>query len=255
MAEYYMVYAITNGGATSMEQQQRRVSVLLTLGIFLVPFVFSWFLLKKGYSNTAKLIGFGWLAFFILAACFGGGDRSPVTPPSLAQAASTAKPLTNTVRANNGASQSTAAENADEGSKSTWSYSVKEDKMRNTKTKYATVSSTNTLNFDFPYDGGSSGIITIRNSSKFGKDILLRISKGQFNCGSTCSVTVKFDNGKLLKYSADTASDGSIDVIFIQGFERFVKQLKTAKKMMIEVEFFQAGSQQLEFDVSGLEWS
>lgn len=48
--------------------QSRAVSVPLLLGIFFLPFIFSWFLLQKGYSQVARVAGFAWLIFvaFIL---------------------------------------------------------------------------------------------------------------------------------------------------------------------------------------------
>lgn len=40
----------------------RKVSLPLLLGICFLPLVFSWLLLEKGYSKSARLGGFGWLA-------------------------------------------------------------------------------------------------------------------------------------------------------------------------------------------------
>ena len=42
---------------------ERRVSILLGVGIFLMPLIFAWFTLRKGYSTKAKLISFAWLIF------------------------------------------------------------------------------------------------------------------------------------------------------------------------------------------------
>lgn len=42
---------------------QRKVTPLLAIGIFFFPIIFSWFLLKEGYSRMARVIGFAWLAF------------------------------------------------------------------------------------------------------------------------------------------------------------------------------------------------
>lgn len=39
----------------------RPVSNLLAIGIFFVPIIFAWYLLRPGYSNRAKVLGFGWL--------------------------------------------------------------------------------------------------------------------------------------------------------------------------------------------------
>ncbi|MBS0296426.1 MAG: hypothetical protein JSR45_08950 [Proteobacteria bacterium] len=51
----------------------RRVSVLLGIGIFLLPIIFVWFLLRRGYSVTARVIGFGWLALCIVASVLSHG--------------------------------------------------------------------------------------------------------------------------------------------------------------------------------------
>ncbi len=44
----------------------RRVSVGLSIGIALAPFIFGWFLLREGYSTLARAVGLGWLGFFAL---------------------------------------------------------------------------------------------------------------------------------------------------------------------------------------------
>lgn len=43
----------------------REVSFLLGVGIFIMPYIFSWFVLRQGYSARARIISFGWLAFVI----------------------------------------------------------------------------------------------------------------------------------------------------------------------------------------------
>lgn len=46
----------------------REVSVLLALGILFLPWLFSWFLLRPGYSGTARTVGFSWLALVVYLA-------------------------------------------------------------------------------------------------------------------------------------------------------------------------------------------
>lgn len=46
--------------------QPKKVSIPLAIGIFVIPLIFSWFTLQKGYSKTAKIISFGWLVLAIL---------------------------------------------------------------------------------------------------------------------------------------------------------------------------------------------
>ena len=53
-------------------EQAKTVSFLLGLGIFFMPYIFSWFTLRKGYSTKAKAISFIWLAVLMLPIMFGG---------------------------------------------------------------------------------------------------------------------------------------------------------------------------------------
>ena len=136
-----------------------------------------------------------------------------------------------------------------------WEYAEDEDKMTNEKRYFATCSSTNQLEFEFPYDGGSSFILTLRNMGK-GNEIVLKVSKGQFMSSIMSSeyCRVKFDEGETVNYSFNSASDGSSDIIFFVNSNKFLTKLKTAKKLMIEAPFFNAGRQVINFDVEGLTW-
>ncbi|ENU88517.1 hypothetical protein F972_02081 [Acinetobacter sp. CIP 102529] len=46
--------------------ENKKVSIPLAIGIFVIPIIFAWFTLKKGYSNTARLVSFGWLLLGVL---------------------------------------------------------------------------------------------------------------------------------------------------------------------------------------------
>jgi hypothetical protein len=48
---------------TSLE---RKVSLWLAVGILFMPYIFSWFTLRSGYSNMARLVAFGWLIFVLV---------------------------------------------------------------------------------------------------------------------------------------------------------------------------------------------
>lgn len=50
---------LTNGGTAT-----RRLGYGLIIGVVLLPWLFVWFLLRKGYSMNARLFGFGW--FFLI---------------------------------------------------------------------------------------------------------------------------------------------------------------------------------------------
>jgi len=44
----------------------RKVGGLLGLGIFVMPYIFSWFTLRAGYSKTARIVSFAWLGWVVL---------------------------------------------------------------------------------------------------------------------------------------------------------------------------------------------
>ena len=56
--------------------QRRAVGAGLAIGIFLMPLIFAWFLLQRGYSAIARLIAFGWLTVLLAV----GISRCWVTP-------------------------------------------------------------------------------------------------------------------------------------------------------------------------------
>lgn len=62
--------AVGNDGAG---RGGRRVGAMLGIGIFVLPWIFAWFLLRKGYSRTARFVAFGWMIAVLLFAILGGG--------------------------------------------------------------------------------------------------------------------------------------------------------------------------------------
>lgn len=55
---------------------KRKVSLLLAVAVIFVPYIASWFLLRKGYSQTAKVLGMGWLIIVIFI--YGSMSNKPV---------------------------------------------------------------------------------------------------------------------------------------------------------------------------------
>ena len=49
----------------SNDENQKSVSLLLGLGIFILPYIFAWLLLRSGYSNSSRVIGFAWMLFLV----------------------------------------------------------------------------------------------------------------------------------------------------------------------------------------------
>lgn len=140
---------------------------------------------------------------------------------------------------------------------SNWTYGEKKDEMRDGTTYFAELSSENKVDFDFPYNGGSSLSITLRQDPQYGKDVIVGISKGQMSCFSGCTIKVKFDDGAIQTFSMAGADSGSSDIIFVSGSKsivNFAGQLKKAKKVIVELSFFQTGPKQFTFKTEGLNW-
>ena len=140
--------------------------------------------------------------------------------------------------------------------KTKWEYNESVDEMSEKTTFFATLTSDNEVNFDFPYDGGSSLSITVRQDPKYGKDVYFRISKGQFSNSYNGSVSVKFDNGSIEKYNCSGSSDADTGILFLNGnVSSFIKKLKTAKQIKVQASFFQEGDRTFTFTTPvGLEW-
>lgn len=138
---------------------------------------------------------------------------------------------------------------------SSWYYSEETDEMTDKKAYFATITSTNSEEFDFPYQGGARLMLTVRKSPKFGNDIYIRISKGQFHSSIRgTNIKVRFDDEPQYNVYCNEASDGSSDILFLSGFNNLVSKLKTHKTMKINAEFFQEGNRTFTFDISNFEW-
>jgi hypothetical protein len=82
---------MTEAGAstTIATEGTRKVGAGFAIGIFLLPILLAWFLLRKGYSNTARLVGFGWLvASFLLVIVTGNHSDGAATTTAMPSNAS-----------------------------------------------------------------------------------------------------------------------------------------------------------------------
>lgn len=138
---------------------------------------------------------------------------------------------------------------------SQWTYQHDEDAMKKGVVHEASVSSSNTVSFSFPYSGEQHATLTLRTHPRHGKDLILRIEKGQFLCPSYegCNVLVRFDDHEPATFSAVGPADNSTEVIFIRNYSRFVEKMVKAKRVRISANVYQEGAPVFEFDVSGFD--
>lgn len=139
-----------------------------------------------------------------------------------------------------------------------WDYSTETDEMNDSKSRFASLVSDNFIEFDFPYNGGSTMRLTVRYMKKYGTDVILRISSGQFLCSEyqgTNFVRVRFDNGAAMKFRTLEPADGSSDQLFLNNAKKFISLAEKAKTIKIEAPFYQEGNRVFTFSVDKpLEW-
>lgn len=203
---------------------------------------------------TPKKSGCGKIILIVLAAFFGlmilGNIANMCTSNPPVEASSSDDDST---AMDSAAADITAGEESKPSTQ--WVYSEETDEMSDQKAYFATVLSTNSEEFDFPYQGGARLMLTVRKSPKFGNDVLIRISKGQFHSSIRgTNIKVRFDDEPQYNVYCNEASDGSSDVLFLSGYSSLVGKLKTHKTMKINAEFFQEGNRTFTFDISNLEW-
>lgn len=151
-----------------------------------------------------------------------------------------------------GAADNAAAPAAASGT--SWVYQTTKDEVRNTTDSFASIVSDNKVDFDFPYNGGSSLQMIVRHDHS-GDNVYFVISKGQFVCGiESCKGEMNID-GTPRHLTLRAAGDGSSDTLFVSGPAAIIKSLESAKKVIVELSFFQSGDRQFTFtSAKGLEW-
>jgi hypothetical protein len=170
---------------------------------------------------------------FALSGCFGTGTRNTGNSADSLQVAETNVP------------------------KPKWDYKESVDEMTDAKTYFAKIEADDELEFSFPYGGGTPVYITLRSGSD-GIDVMVWIPKngGQFNSNplGNSAILVRFDDKTAEKYYYTMPSDFSTETIFIKNTSKFIENLKTAQKTIIQCEFFNEGSRTITFDTHGLVW-
>lgn len=135
-----------------------------------------------------------------------------------------------------------------------WLYNTADDAMSGSKMAVAALPSIEQLSLEFPYSGRNQPRLTLRSKGKE-LDVMVSIDKGQILCPlSSCSVSVKFDDDKAVKFTGSGPADHGTTVVFLSPEKRFIDRLKKAKKVLVELNLFHQGTQVLEFRTEGLEW-
>jgi hypothetical protein len=231
----------------------RKVSFLLGVGILIIPLIFSWFLLRRGYSSLSRILAFGWLIFVLIVWL----AAPPPDPAAQSQREASSRresaaqtETSSAVQPGNDASEASPA-----AEPSNWQYSSRTDQMRGTTTRWATIESANEVDLDFPY-GVQRAKLEVRQRPEDGLQIMLSVASGQILCHGfrDSYISAKFDNGQVRRFSCNRSSDGSPEYAFIENQRQFLNSLRSARKVVIEAEFYRRGNQQFTFETAGLQW-
>lgn len=189
------------------------------------------------------------LTTFALAAC-GPRANSSNTSTDMTNAEVLADNL-EAVAGNLAAGATAAAKDSDGG----WTYDERQDEMRGATGRAARIESDKTLSLGFPY-GETRPVLTVRQDPKFGFDIYIT-SEGQPQCNDIMDrgeISVKFDSGPVKEWSCARAADGSPGIVFFNSEKALLAKLKASRRMIVEIEYYNAGRQQFGFNVAGLKW-
>ncbi len=139
---------------------------------------------------------------------------------------------------------------------SQWDYQTYQDEMSGKLAQTAAVTANERLSFRFPYNGGSFATLLLRKHPRTGTDVILMVDKGHFLCNSYdgCSVSIKFDDGKPVRYSANPPADHSRDALFLKPKATLISAIKRAGTVRIEAQFYQDGNRVMTFQTEHLDW-
>jgi len=136
-----------------------------------------------------------------------------------------------------------------------WQYDTRRDEMRGTTTRNASLTSANQVSLSFPY-GTVRARLVVRQRPQDGLNVMFIADEGQVLCNSFSDsrLSVKFDDGPVRTFGCDGASSGSPEIAFFSAPREVLAQIKRARRMIVEAEFYNDGPQQFTFELAGLNW-
>lgn len=149
--------------------------------------------------------------------------------------------------------EKTSDDKADFLKTNTWKYDSSTNNMGD-KYLYAEIDANEKVYMEFPYNGGSTGTLLIRNKNGK-KEAMFLIDKGQIDTDYDGTyIRVKFDDQTPQKWSMSGSADNSSDILFFENASSLIKKVKESKKVVLEVPFFQNGNQQFVFNTENLKF-
>jgi len=136
----------------------------------------------------------------------------------------------------------------------TWTYENRVESADEPTTHRASLTSPTRLQFGFPYAGGSTVRLGLRERNNDAL-VSLHVSNGAFNKSfQGGSVQIRFDGGPPVTYRYEAAENGSATVIFLDQPDAITRKLKSSRTTVVSLDFYNQGKRQLTFRTAGLRW-
>lgn len=136
----------------------------------------------------------------------------------------------------------------------TWAYEKTVDQTGNIVYK-ASVTSSNLLQFAYPYTGGSTATLVIREKDG-SPQVYIEVANGQFNRSfQNGSARIRFDAKPPVTYPLSAAANGRANIVFFDAERKLISQIKAAENMTVQVVFDGQPVRQIQFRTAGLRWN
>ncbi len=215
-----------NSHATySDDHEPRRVGAGLAIGIFLMPVIFAWFLLRTGYTAGARIIAFGWLGLLVAVGVLGSGGSAPApNTPAVTSPTPTATP------------------------DAKWGYGGGTDELHGQRA-YAIIQSDDSERFKGSVRSSRLTVTLAEVGDQ--PTVAFQMTKGgTFLCGDG-DITVKFDD--TAPEALTCHSSGSMNgIVFLDYPSAFIERISTSKRMVIEPTYVADGRKRFHFETAGL---
>lgn len=207
------------------DHEPRRIGAGLAIGIFLMPVIFAWFLLRTGYTAGARIVAFGWLGLLVAVGVAGSGGSAPApNAPAVRSPTPTAAPETK------------------------WGYGGGADELHGQRA-YAIIQSDDSERFKGSVRSSRLTVTLVKAGNQ--PTVAFQMTKGgTFLCGDG-DITVKFDDAvpETLTCHSSGAMNG---VVFLDYPGAFIERISASKRMVIEPAYVVDGRKRFHFTTVGL---
>lgn len=135
-----------------------------------------------------------------------------------------------------------------------WQYQQTPDPSGGTAYK-ATLDAVDLLQLPYPYAGGSTVTLTIRNRNG-STNAYLSVSKGllapSFQGGKAL---IRFDAGKPVTFALSAAANGRGNLIFFDDTEQLIRKVRASQKMTVQLKILGQNLNEVSFNSASLRWS